>query len=404
MQILFLSQWFPYPPDNGSKIRIFNLLRGLAARHEVTLASFAPDYPPDSALEEMLSICREVHVVPWQPFDPHSLRALLGFFSDKPRYVIDTYSAEMKAKIESLLARKNYNLVIASQMGLAGYANSFKGVPALLEEVEQGSFYQQVAGRPASLGRLRAELTWLKQRRYTRGLVRHFKSATVVSQPERDLLQQVAPGFRSIEVIPNCISLADYADCHEEPCPGSLIFTGSLRYTPNYEAMRWFLGEVFPRITAALPGTSLAITGDTANRPLPAAEGVVLTGLVPDVRPLVASAWVSLAPLLTGGGTRLKILEAMALKTPVVATSKGAEGLEAQPGRHLLIADTAEQFAQAVIRLLNDPALRQELTGQAYSLVRQKYDWANVMPKFIRLVESSATAERSLPPNTVPIP
>jgi glycosyltransferase involved in cell wall biosynthesis len=114
---------------------------------------------------------------------------------------------------------------------------------------------------------------------------------------------------------------------------------------------------------------------------------MTLTGFVDDVRPLIARSWASIVPLHTGGGTRLKILEAMALRTPVIATSKGAEGLDVQSGKHLLIADTPETFVQQVVRLLRQPQLRENLAEEAYALVREKYDWQVIMPHFLNLIE-----------------
>jgi polysaccharide biosynthesis protein PslH len=154
--------------------------------------------------------------------------------------------------------------------------------------------------------------------------------------------------------------------------------------------MVWFLHEVYPHIQAKIPDIHLIITGNHANRSLPSASNVTLTGYVDDIRPLIARSWISVVPLHTGGGTRLKILEAMSLRTPVVTTPKGAEGLDVQAGQHLLIADTPEAFAQAVVRLLQDPALRRQLASDAYQLVREKYDWMVIMPHFLELVERAA--------------
>jgi glycosyltransferase involved in cell wall biosynthesis len=161
---------------------------------------------------------------------------------------------------------------------------------------------------------------------------------------------------------------------------------------PNYEAMVWFLGEVYPHVQAQVPEVKLTITGAPAQRRLPPAKNVNQTGFVDDVRPLIARAWGSLVPIHSGGGTRLKILEAMALGTPVVATSKGAEGLDVQAGQHLLIGDTPESFAREVVRLLMEPELRWHLVNNAAQLIREKYDWAVVMPRFLDLVEQVATA------------
>jgi glycosyltransferase involved in cell wall biosynthesis len=169
--------------------------------------------------------------------------------------------------------------------------------------------------------------------------------------------------------------------------PSTLIFTGAFTYEPNYEAMVWFLEEVFPLVRAKIPEVQLTITGKHANKPLPSLEYVTLTGFVDDIRPLVARSWVSIVPIWTGGGTRLKILEAMALHTPVVATSKGAEGLDAVIGEDLFVADTAVEFANTLITLLQDEACRQKVAQNAYEFVGQKFNWPVIAPRFLEFVE-----------------
>ena len=386
-RLLFLSRWFPYPPNNGSKLRIFNLLRGLSEEHDVTLLTFADR--PGAALDRsgLASICQDVHVVPWKPYQPDSLQARLGFLSPKPRSVIDTFSPEMEARIEQCLAEGHVDAVIASQIDMAAYAPAFDHLPALFEEVEVGGLYEQFAMAPSPWNRMRYALTWAKHRRFLAGLLRRFEACTVVSERERQLLlQEVAPGFESVELIPNCIHLDDYTHVHTLPEPNTLIFTGAFTYHANYEAMVWFLEEVYPRVKAGVPEVRLIITGDHADLPLPPAPDVTLTGFVDDVHSLIAGSWISLAPIREGGGTRLKILEAMALRTPVVSTSKGAEGLAAQDGEQLLLADTPEAFADAVIHLLQEPGWRTRLADNAFQLVRERYHWPVVMPRFLRLV------------------
>jgi glycosyltransferase involved in cell wall biosynthesis len=144
---------------------------------------------------------------------------------------------------------------------------------------------------------------------------------------------------------------------------------------------------VYPEISSVIPGVHLVITGDHAGKPIPQTGNISLTGYVNDVRPLIASSWVSIAPIKKGGGTRLKILEAMALGTPVVSTPKGSEGLNGQRDEHLFIADTPSAFANKVIELLEDSGLRQRISDNAYQFVREQYDWAVVMPRFLNLVD-----------------
>lgn len=392
MNILFLSGWFPYPPDNGSKLRISNLLQGLAKKHDITLLTFANLPVSNDAMTSARSLCREVHVVPWRPFKPTSIRARLGLFSLTPRSVVDTFSPEMKQAIDRAFSAKSYNLIIASQITTAGYAPFFRGVPAMFEESEVGTLYDRSANATSITFRLRYGMTWIKHRRYIARLLRYFRACTVVSEQERELLSRCAPEFQFIRVIPNCIHLNEYPDQRAPVQPNTLIFTGSFRYFANHEAMVWFLSQVYPRIQAAIPDVRLTITGDHADLPLPRAGNVTLTGFVDKVQPLIGASSVGLAPIRQGGGTRVKILEAMALRTPVVATTKGAEGLDVRHDEHLLIADTPEDFSYQVVRLLQEPQLRRRLGDNGYHLVQEKYDWAVVMPRFIDFVESIVRA------------
>jgi glycosyltransferase involved in cell wall biosynthesis len=296
----------------------------------------------------------------------------------------------MAARIEQTMKSRRYDLVVASQWYMADYFPVFRQAPALFEEVEVGIFQDKKTQAPNQLKRLRHELTTLKMQSYFHKLLSRFGACTVVSDVERCLLNDMVPGYKEVEVIPNGVNLVDYRDIRGKPDPETLVFTGSLSYAPNFEAMLWFLNEVYPRIQAEAPGVRLTITGDHGGRRLPSANNVVLTGFVTDVRPLIVSSWASVIPIRAGGGTRLKILEAMALGTAVVATSKGAEGLEIRPGEHFLQADTQEEFAQATLRLMKDPGLRKELVENASRLVREKYDWTVIMPRFLSLAERVA--------------
>ncbi|GAB4466243.1 MAG: glycosyltransferase family 4 protein [Anaerolineales bacterium] len=386
MKILFLSRWFPYPMNNGSKIRIYNLLRGLSQHHELTLLSFAdqPGVSPEAL--EIRAVCSKVQVVPWREFDPTTLRARLGFLSLQPRSVVDTFSPEMARALTQALTEEKFDLIIASQLQMAAYAPYFRDVPAVFEEFEIGLFHDQAFSADGKI-RLRRALTWFKLRLYLSQLLSRFRLVTMASERERGLLARNFPRYReAAHVIPNCINVEEYRQVKAQKRTNTLVFSGPFKYRANYEAMTWFVGEVFPLILERVPDAQLIITGDHENLPLPSLRNVMLAGYVDDIKSLVASCTVSIAPLLSGGGTRLKILEAMALGTPVVATSKGAEGLEARAGEHLLVADEAGKFAEAAVSLLNEAGLRQKLTENAQNLVRARYDWGGIMPSFLHLL------------------
>ncbi len=394
MNILFLSRWFPFPPDNGSKIRVYHLLKGLSQLHEVTLLSFC-DAPLLSSKDlHQYQICSDIRVVPWKPFDNQSRKARLGFLSSSPRSLIDTYSLQMESLIRDTVTKCKFDVVIASQLTMASYYRAFQGIPALFDEIELGLFYDQAFQDANLINRLRSKLTWFKLQRYISRILDSFEVGTVVSEPERKIFMD---GFsrhqQKIQVLPNCIDMKDYQNITVLPKPCHLIFSGSFRYRPNYYAMQWFIRDVFPLILEQIPETQLIITGDHAGLPLPSMKNVTLAGYVNDIKSLLASCAVSIAPLWSGGGTRLKILEAMALGTPVVATSKGAEGLLLQNGEHILIAVEPQLFAQQVIRILQDGDLGRSLSSNALHLVREHYDWTTVLPKFLGLIDQVAARQ-----------
>lgn len=390
MKILFLSRWFPYPTNNGSKLRIYNLLRGLSKHHDVTLLSFSDQPKADHDTPEVRELCSNVYVIPWREFDPNSVRARFGFLSIVPRSIVDTFSSKMADQITQLLQAHHYDLIIASQLSMAAYRPYFASIPALFEEVEIGLSHGEM--RSLDIGkRLRHVFTWFKLRIYLSRLLASYPACTVVSEQERELLTQTfSLKHCSIEIIPNGVQVGEYENIDSSFVPNQLTFSGSFRYQANYDAMVWFVSEVFPRIRAQVPEAHLMITGDHADLPLPSLKNITLAGYVDDIKQLVASSNVSVAPLLSGGGTRLKILEAMTLGAPVVSTSKGAEGLGAISGEHLLIADMPDIFADHVVKILRDGQLHKRIASNALRFIKEKYNWEIILPRFLQLAERVA--------------
>lgn len=379
MRILFLSRWFPHPADNGSKIRIFNLLKALSNEHEVALVSFAAEPVAPASIEAMRAICSEVEIAPYRAFRADTLRARLGFFAPTPRSVIETFSQELRQKVERLAARQQPELVVASQIDMAPYALAAPNVGRVLEELELAVLYEAYQCEVRALARLRKGLTWWKLQHYLQRTLSAFDLVTVVSKREQALAQRVAPAA-SIAVIPNGADLQAMRRVQATPQPGTLIYSGALSYSANYDAVHYFLAEIFPLILARAPQTRFLITGSTqgvAIDRLPQHPNVEFTGYLKDIWSAVANSWVAVAPLRQGGGTRLKIIESLALGTPVVSTTKGAEGLELQAGVDLLIADEPQRFAEATLSLLQDPAQRQRYSAQGQAAV-ERYDWASI--------------------------
>ena len=403
MKILFLSRWLPYPPSNGSKLRIFNLVQGLAKNHSIYLISFAAPEEIGPVAPELTGLCEETWIVPWTGFNPNSSVARQGFLSATPRSILDTYSPELGEVLQQTLRSTKIDLVIASQIDMAAYSRFFRGTPAIFEEAELGVMYEKFSQAASLKNKVRFGLTWAKYRRYIRSLLQDYNAVTVVSEREKEIFSETIGSDVSLQVVPNCVDVDSYRSIQVDPLPGTMVFTGSLRFAPNHEGMKWFIGEVLPIIQEAIPEAALYITGDHGDLPLPPGKNVIRTGLLPDIRTQVAGSWLSVVPIWEGGGTRLKILESMALKTPVVATTKGAEGISAKSGQEIMIADQPETFAAHCISILRDEDLRSKLGTQAFRLVDSTYNWKTTIPRYEKIITAAVEPAAEPDPESLAI-
>ena len=377
MRLLVLSSWFPFPPSNGSKLRAFRLLEALATRHSVTLLSFA-EPGEEQGVPALEAICDKVFTVPGNPFKPQRPLGSLELFSRVPRSYAQTYSVDMQRLVDTEVVSND--AAVAFQLGGALYLRERGSIPRVVDELEVGVLREQHLSQPLGLQRLRRGLTWWKYARFVRELIGQFDRATVVSDLERAHLENAGCDVTHVEVVPNGVDRSDLSRANH-PKPGRLIYPGSVTYSANLDAVRYFVNEILPKVQATRPDASLQVTGATGNvdvSGLSGKAGVTFTGYVDDAKKLVAHSSACVVPLRIGGGTRLKILESMALGTPVVSTSKGAEGLALTPEEDILIADTPDDFARQTLRLLDDFVLRARLAANARRLVEQTYTWDRI--------------------------
>jgi glycosyltransferase involved in cell wall biosynthesis len=394
MHILFVSWWWPYPANNGSKIRIYNLLRRLSARHQVTLLSFAKaEEATPEQLAHLQTFCARVEVVAKPTYHPTALKALAGYFSYWPRSLVDVYSREMERCVLQTARSSQVDVIIASQQQTMRYVDLLPGIPAILEEAEVTIFHDRM-DEARGVARLRSQLTLAKLERALEKLMRRGVAVTTVSDAEQAYIKRIALGGSRVEVIPNGVdTVVHQPDPTASPQPFSLIYTGSVTYQPNHNAVAYFVRDVWPLIRQQFPQATFTVTGSFHNvdiRDLAAQPGVHFSGHIPSVAEALQKCCALVVTLRVGGGTRLKILEAMALGVPVISTSKGAEGLNLQDGEHLLIANTSEEIAEAVSRLFQDVELRHRLVIAARKLVEQEYDWQVIGGRLCDLVEQVA--------------
>ncbi len=392
MRILALSTWWPEPADNGSRMRIMQLLRALGERHELHLIAFTQGPAADAQRTELSRLCASVTAI-MRPGRPLTIRdRVQSLFVAEPASVRATWSAAFATAAEQAAAQSKPDLVLAMQIDAAPYARRLAPVPLLLEELELGYIFEHYRQQRDPQLWARYVLTALQHRRYLCALLRDFAAVTVVSAHEAALVRHLI-GRQALDtaVIPNGADVAGSATYIYQPEPDTLIYPGALSYDANLDAVRYFIAEILPLIRNERPRTLLRITGRTTPEQramLGTAEGVAFTGYVADIRALIARSAVEVVPLRQGGGTRLKILEALAVGTPVVSTSKGVEGLEFEPGHQLLVADTPQAFAAQTLELLRNDALRARLSATGRMAVAERYDWQAIGARFVDFVEA----------------
>ncbi len=427
MNILVLSPYPPYPPHGGGTMRIYQLVRGLAQRHQVTCLTFAPDADAEAALAPLREHCR-LHTVRGPAPRSTLRRAWTTVASPLPDMALRNASPAYGGALAELLGAQRFDVVQAESIEMARYlvdcrpqlAGRAAGRrPALVLDQFNAEYLLQkraaltalaaLARPPSSAAGLRASARnlagtlyssaqWAKLAAYERRVLRAVDAAVAVSEQDARALRRLAPEVR-LAIAPNGVDTAHFSR------PGlaaltfggpTLVFSGTLDYRPNLDALAWFVAEVLPRIRAARPDVRLVAVG---KRPAPelrqmAARGeLVLTGEVADARPFIAGADVYVVPMRIGGGIRLKLLEALSLEAPTVSTSLGAEGVEGlRHAEHCLLADTPAAFAEAVLRLLDDREYARRLGAAGRSLVRARYDWSAIVPRLEALYSDLAGA------------
>ena len=394
MKLFVLSTWCPFPTVNGSTLRAYHLLRALASRHDIDLVTFsAPAAPDTAAVAHLRTICRNVTVIPRSPFAP--LRAGgAGLFSATPRSLVETEDPEVRALVRERSAQAD--VAVGFALHAARYLDAAV-VPRVFEEAEPRQIANLAAQARSFAQRFRLRLTWQKHGRYLARLASGMAAVTVASISERDTLVDNGVPAAKVHVVPNGANGSDLTRPRVVEAPPRLIYSGAVTYAPNLEAVVWALNQVMPRVRAVRPDVRLWVTGDTGTLPLdrlPHRDSVQFTGRLADVGAAISGSAVAVVPLLTGGGTRLKVLEALAVGTPVVSTRKGVEGIDITDGVHALVVDTPEAFAAAVLRVLDEPALAARLSDAGRRLIASSYTWDAIGRRLLDVVDTAIERTR----------
>ncbi len=393
-KVLVLSARLPYPLDSGGRIRAYHVLRTLAGHFQATLLALSGNETASGYSDEIEKLGVRVVTIGNPRIDrPAGVAdAVRNLTSPLPLTVAKYTCSLMEKAVEGFMA-DGFDVIHCEQLHMAVYAaGRFPGVPKVLDAHNVESQIAERYARQEGNIMKKAFLSnnYRKMLRFEKRAASSFDLILAVSSNDRENLASYGGGER-VKLLENGVDLEYFHPQHQSGGK-HLVFVGSMDWLPNVDGMLYFLGDIYPLIQAVLPDVKLSIVGknppETLVRASAALPSVRITGTVDDVRPYVADAAVFIVPLRFGGGTRLKILEAFAMGRPVVSTSLGCEGIEGQNGKHLIIADTPQQFSDAVIRLLSNEGLRNELSSNARRLAEEIYSWDVIGSKLLGYYDS----------------
>jgi sugar transferase (PEP-CTERM/EpsH1 system associated) len=402
MKILWVKAGGLVPTDTGGKIRSYNILRELARHHSVTLFSFYASHPNDIH-PELKSIFQRVVCLPLDLPAPKSFGEFLDYgihlFSLDPYNITKFCRPQVRRELHHLLELETYDVIVCDFLVPAGVIPWDSSCPKVLfthnveaiiwrrhYEVARNPFWKALSWRE-----------WKTMDSAERKYLQRADHVLAVSDNDRDEFLKFLDPSR-ISVIPTGVDVDYFKPIPEREASDSLVFTGSMDWLPNEDGIFYFVKEILPLIRQQVPGVSLCVVGRKPSRRLQelalAEAPIDITRWVDDVRPYLARGAVCIVPLRIGGGTRLKIFEAMAMAKPIVSTSIGAEGLPVRNAEHLLLADEPKKFADSVISLLRDSDRRKQMGLAARKLVEENYSWTQVANMFAAVLTNVVSRSR----------
>ncbi|MBS60738.1 MAG: hypothetical protein CL606_05450 [Anaerolineaceae bacterium] len=395
MNLLFLTPSLPHPATQGADIRNWGIISSLSKNHRISLVTFSNQ---SGAISKNLSKCCSTIKITKTPERNMVQRMSTMLLSSKPDMAVRLYSAEYSMKLQDVLANEKIDLIQIEGLEMATYLTQIldhyrnkTSRPIIIYDAHNAETIIQRRAIKADVSKpqrlISAFYSMVQVRR-----IREFEIETCsnsdavicVSHQDSLALKQLLP-LLDPTVLPNGIFLSDYPESIQHPTimPPTLVFSGKMDYRPNIDAAVWFANEIFPSIQKLHDEAKFIIVGQSPTRQvcnLVNHPGITVTGTVEDIRPYISAATVCVVPLRMGGGTRFKILEAMALSKPIVSTTIGAEGFPITSGKEILIADTPEDIVRAINSLLCSEDDRVVLGKAARAFVSNKYRWQTIVP------------------------
>lgn len=403
-----IAHFVPYPPRGGALQRNYNLLREVSREHQVDLITLNQKalLSTREKIEESKSVvsdlCNKLEVFDI-PSDKSKIRwymlLILNIFSSLPYSVWRYKSKPMTRAVQGAIASEHYDAVHVDTVDLAQYVMSLSAPPRLMNHhnVESVVLFRRAKNETNLLKKAYLYLQAVKLRRYEAVVVREFETNAVVSKQDGDALRRISSDV-NITLVPNGVDTDYFKPLGTTRKKASVIFVASLDWYPNVDAVRYLIRDIWPKMKASIPDCEMDLIGappprfvlDFARRN----SDFKVHGFVEDVRPPIDSASVYIVPIRVGGGTRLKILDAMAMGKAIVSTSIGCEGIDVKDGEHIMIADTPDKFVDRVKTLIQDAQLRQRLERNARERALEMYSWTRIGPELVQAYNFISATQR----------
>ncbi len=397
--ILFLTQVLPYPLYGGAKIRAYYVLRHLAERHDVTLVSFIRESDQPEAISHLQQYCQTIVTVPMQRSLIKNGQAFLkSVIYSLPIVILRDHLTEMEERIKQLVKKTTFEVIHADQTSMAYYGMFARDLhittqKPLLVLDQHNALYLVVQRQARFEGNLVLQALWRREAHllsgYEADLLEQYDHILTVTREDKAALlrlpseDQARAYDQKITVVPICVDPNNQPMIHLRADAPKIIHLGTMFWPPNVEGVLWFANKVFPMVLEKIPEAHFTIVGKDPPAKVKALQNanslptgpIEVTDFIADPIRLLADSLIFVVPLLAGGGMRVKILDAWQWGLPIVSTTIGAEGIAIDPGENILIADDPETFADAVVKLLNEPVLREKLIINGRRTVEQNYDW-----------------------------
>ena len=403
MRILWLKTEVLHPIDKGGKIRTYNMLKELKREHHVTYLTLDDGTASADDKKNASEYCHELICIPHarrEKFTPVFYVELFLNLVSPHAYAIKKYeSRAMRREIVERDRQSSFDLLVCDFLAPAVNVPAELTTPAVLfqHNVEAMIWKRHYEVQTNAAKKSYLFRQWQKMHAFEAKACPEFDCVIAVSREDRELMEQEY-GLKEVYDVPTGVDTEFFRPSGKrERRAENLVFTGSMDWLPNEDAIRYFTEQILPRVKQEVPGVTLTVVG---RNPYPGLlelskrdPAVIVTGRVDDVRPYMEEAAVYIVPLRIGGGTRLKIYEAMAMEKPIVSTSIGAEGLPVENGQEIVLADTPETFADAVVKLIKQPKLADEIGQRAAAKVRQNFGWDKVAESFAAICESRINSQ-----------